>query len=100
MLAFVAITVLGALAVLRGGTPRVATLLHRTLLTSTQLPVRLSMLLLAGFVVLSEEFGLESALGAFAAGFLVGLATKGADGKIMREKSMPSPSVSSCRSFS
>ena len=36
--------------------------------------------------MLSDEFGLESALGAFAAGFLVGLATKGEDGKIMREK--------------
>lgn len=86
MLAFVAITLLAALAVLRGGTPPVVSLLHRTLRTSTQLPVRLSMLLLAGFVVLSDEFGVESALGAFAAGFVVGLATVGEDGRVMREK--------------
>jgi Kef-type K+ transport system membrane component KefB len=86
MLAFVAITLLVALGVLKGETPKVATLLHRTLLTSTQLPVRLAMFLLAGFVVLSDVFGIESALGAFAAGFVVGLATGGEDGRIMREK--------------
>lgn len=74
-----------ALGVLKGETPKVATLLHRTLLTSSRLPVRLAMFLLAGFV-LSDLFGIEAALGAFAAGFAVGLATRGEDGRIMREK--------------
>ena len=53
-------------------------LLTRTMHASTQLPVRLSLLILAGFFVLTEEFGFENMLGAFGAGMVVGLATKGA----------------------
>ena len=41
--------------------------------TTAEIRVRASMLLLIAFVVLAEEFGLESILGAFVAGALVGL---------------------------
>ena len=64
----------------------VAALLRRTLHASTQLPVRLSLFLLAGFFVLTEEFGFESILGAFAAGMVVGLATRDPAGQPLRHK--------------
>ena len=64
----------------------VAALLRRTLHASTQLPVRLALFLLAGFFVLTEEFGFESILGAFAAGMVVGLATRDPAGQPLRHK--------------
>ncbi len=54
--------------------------------TSTQLPVRIALLILAGLFVLAEEFGFEAALGAFAAGMIVGQATKSAGAQPVREK--------------
>ena len=54
----------------------VVALLTRTMHASTQLPVRLALLIMAGFFVLTEEFGFENILGAFAAGMVVGLATR------------------------
>jgi Kef-type K+ transport system membrane component KefB len=53
---------------------------------STQLPVRISVLMLAALFVLAEQFGFESILGAFAAGMVVGQATRGEDGTPFREK--------------
>ena len=54
--------------------------------TSTQLPVRISLLMLAALFLLAEQFGFESIFGAFAAGMVVGQATRGEDGKPLREK--------------
>ncbi len=64
----------------------VVALLSRTMHASTQLPVRLSLLILAGFFVLTEEFGFENILGAFGAGMVVGVATKGHEAKPLRHK--------------
>jgi Kef-type K+ transport system membrane component KefB len=64
----------------------VVALLARTMHASTQLPVRLALLILAGFFVLTEQFGFESILGAFGAGMVVGLATKGHQAKPLRHK--------------
>jgi Kef-type K+ transport system membrane component KefB len=66
-------------------TPVVA-LLRRTLHASSQLPVRLALLILAGFFVLTEEFGFESILGAFGAGMVVGMATRDHEAKALRHK--------------
>jgi Kef-type K+ transport system membrane component KefB len=60
--------------------PRVLALLGRSMHASSQLPVRVTLLLFAAFFVLSERFGFESILGAFAAVLVVGLATQGAEG--------------------
>ena len=60
--------------------------LNRTMHASTQLPVRMSLLLVAGFFVLAQELGFESIFGAFAAGMLVGLVTRGESGEPMRAK--------------
>ena len=86
LLAFVVVMGLAATAGLSARPPRVLALLERTLHSSSQLPVRISLLLLAALFVLAEEFGFESIFGAFAAGMVVGLATRGETGKPMREK--------------
>jgi Kef-type K+ transport system membrane component KefB len=46
----------------------------------------MSLLLVAGLFALAEELGFESIFGAFAAGMLVGLVTRGETGKPMRAK--------------
>src|SRR5215471_4853158 len=66
--------------------PKIVDLLSRTMHSSSQLPVRVSLLLLAGLFILAEEFGFESIFGAFAAGMIVGVATRGKDGEPMRAK--------------
>jgi Kef-type K+ transport system membrane component KefB len=86
MLTFVAIAFGGARIALGARPPRVIGLLTRTMESSSQLPVRLSLLLLASFVVLSEKLGFELIPGAFAAGMVVGLASRGEAGKPLRRK--------------
>jgi Kef-type K+ transport system membrane component KefB len=66
--------------------PGLVALLSRTMHASTQLPVRLALLIMAGYFVLTEEFGFENILGAFAAGMVVGLATRGHEAKPLRHK--------------
>jgi Kef-type K+ transport system membrane component KefB len=66
--------------------PRLLSLLSRTMHASSQLPVRLALLTLAALFTLSEELGFEGILGAFAAGMVVGLATRGKDGEQFRIK--------------
>src|SRR5271165_3056752 len=86
LLVFVAVVLSLAAVGMRARPVRVVALLGRTMHASTQLPIRLALLTLAAFFVLSEEFGFESILGAFAAGMVVGLATRGPEGKPFREK--------------
>jgi len=86
LLAFLAI-VGGAILVGMGAHPsRPAAFLSKHMHTSTQLPVRVSLLMLAALLVLSEDFGFESIFGAFAAGLIVGQFTRGEAGKAFREK--------------
>jgi Kef-type K+ transport system membrane component KefB len=66
--------------------PSVLAFLERQMRTSTQLPVRISLLMLAALFVLAEKLGFESIFGAFAAGMIVGQATRGKSGEPLREK--------------
>jgi Kef-type K+ transport system membrane component KefB len=66
--------------------PKLLALLKRHMHASTQLPVRISLLMLAALFVLAEDFGFESIFGAFAAGMVVGQTTRGVEGKPLREK--------------
>ena len=86
MLGFVILATICALVALGARPPRLLAFLARGLYKSAQLPVLLSMLLLAGFAVLAEEVGLETALGAFAAGMVFGLATRDQGGQVIRIK--------------
>jgi len=86
MLAFTMITIAGALIALKYRPPRLIFLLQAKMDTSAQLPVRLSVLVLAGLVILARDFGLDSILGALAAGVLVSLASPGPKGLALRHK--------------
>jgi len=66
--------------------PRVLAMLARHMHTSTQLPVRISLLMLGASLLLAESFGFEIILGALAAGMVLGVATRGAQGEPLREK--------------
>jgi len=66
--------------------PKVISLLSRTMQASTQLPVRIALLILGGLVLIANVFGFEAVFGAFAAGMIVGLATRGPDGEPFRVK--------------
>ncbi len=83
---FVFIAVSCAVVALRLRPPHVVALLSRSLQSTSQLPVRLSMLLLGGLVVLADALGLDILLGAFAAGSLIGLAARGPGAEPFRQK--------------
>ncbi|MBO9520849.1 MAG: cation:proton antiporter [Nocardioidaceae bacterium] len=72
--AFAALVVVVAVAVgWSGRSMRLGDVLVRLQDSTAEIRVRAAMLLLLGFVVLAEKFGLESILGAFMAGAVVGL---------------------------
>jgi len=66
--------------------PGLIGLLARTMTQSGQLPIRMSLLLIAGLSVLAERFDLDLALGAFAAGMAVGLAIRKAHVEVLHHK--------------
>ena len=85
--AFAVIVVLTGWALLRGaGVPRYLRVLERTLTQTSQLPVRVAMLVLAFFAVLAETFGLDLALGALAAGLVIKLALQGKSSELLHHK--------------
>ena len=86
MLFFTAITIIGALVALSYRPPRLIVVLQEKMDTSAQLPVRLTLLLVASLVILARNLGLDSILGALAAGILVSLASPGDHGKALRRK--------------
>src|SRR5262245_33156312 len=65
---------------------RVIMTLQAKMHTSAQLPMRLSILLLACLVILAKRFGIDSILGALAAGVLISLMAPGAYGEELRHK--------------
>jgi|SRR5271166_75142 len=83
---FVVVAFLSALVALRSRPPKILELFERGIHSSTQLPVCIALLLLATFDVLSTTIGLEAVLGAFSAGMVVGLASRGEAGTLFREK--------------
>ncbi len=86
LLVFLGLVLFMALASGRQQPPKLVELLRRHLHASSQLPVRMALLLLAGYFVIADAFGFENILGAFAAGMLVGMATRGHDNKTVRHK--------------
>jgi Kef-type K+ transport system membrane component KefB len=66
--------------------PRLVSALQRTMHSSAQLPVRLSILILLALVYLASREGLDLLLGAFAAGIIVGLVSKSEDAEPLRVK--------------
>jgi len=83
---FATVAIAAAVIAVRYQPPAVVSILGRGMNFTSQLPVRVSLLILIGLVYLAQELGLDLILGAFAAGMLVGLATKGHPGAPLRER--------------
>jgi Kef-type K+ transport system membrane component KefB len=83
---FIFLALACAAVALRLRQPTVMGFFARTLQTTSQLPVRLSMFLLGALVVLADVLGLDILLGAFAAGSLVGLLARGLGAEPFRQK--------------
>jgi Kef-type K+ transport system membrane component KefB len=66
--------------------PKLLEILSRHMNKTTQLPVKMALLMLAGLLLLGEKFGLETFSGAFAAGMILAVATRGGRGGVLREK--------------
>lgn len=78
MVTFMVIVLLLAWGMTRGArVPALITFLRRGLDHSGQTPIRVALVLIVGLAVLAESFGLDLALGALAAGMMVGFATRG-----------------------
>lgn len=86
MATFVFIALACAAVALRLGPPLVIGLFARTLQSTSQLPIRLSIFLMGGLVVLADLLGLDILLGAFAAGSVVGLLARGPGAEPFRQK--------------
>ncbi len=86
MIVFVVIILGGVLIALKYRPPNIILVLQQKMHTSAQLPVRLAVLVLASLVILARNFGLDSILGALAAGVLVALASPGKEGEELRHK--------------
>lgn len=86
LLVFLGLVALAAAIGVGARPPKVIALLSRTMHASTQLPVRLSLMILGALILIANEFGFEAVFGAFAAGMIVGLATRGPDGEAFRLK--------------
>ena len=76
---FAAIVVVLTVFAVRARPARVVRLVETTMGTSGQLAIRLTLLLIIALAVLASEFGLDVILGAFAAGIIVGIVTRGTD---------------------
>ena len=86
LVTFVLIALACAGLFLRIRPPHVVDVLARGLVSTNQLPIRMSMLMLGGLVVLADVLGLDILLGAFAAGTLVGLVARGPGTEPFHEK--------------
>jgi Kef-type K+ transport system membrane component KefB len=86
LIVFVAVAVAAALLAIRPQPPKVVALLRKNLHSSSQLPVRISVLLIILLVWLASSLGLDVLLGAFAAGVVVRLLSHGEDGEVVRVK--------------
>ncbi len=86
MAAFIAVAFLAAYMAIRVRSSKLIEALAHTMQSSGQLPVRICIVLQALFVALAAKFGLNVVFGAFAAGMVVGLASKGEGGVLLRQK--------------
>jgi Kef-type K+ transport system membrane component KefB len=86
MIAFTGIIVIGTIMALKFRPPHIILVLQEKMHTSAQLPVRVAVLTLGSLVFIARQFGLDSILGALAAGVLVALTSPGEKGEELRHK--------------
>jgi Kef-type K+ transport system membrane component KefB len=86
LVVFAVIAVGAGLLATRARPERIVRLVAATMHSSGQFALRLALLLLGGLVVLAGSLGLDVVLGAFAAGFIVGLVARGEDARAFHVK--------------
>lgn len=86
LLLYTSITLGAAALASRVRPPYVVQLMRRMMHSSTQLPVRVSVVLLIALVFLTHELGLDAILGAVAAGLVVSLACRGEFREVLQHK--------------
>lgn len=86
LILFVVLAVAVALIASRPQPPRMVATLQKHLTTSTQLPVRIVILLITGMVLVATSLGLDLLLGAFAAGLIARLALRPEQAEAMQPK--------------
>lgn len=86
LIVFLVVSLAAAAVALRARPPRIIIAIQRTMRTSAQLALRLSLVVLFGLAYLAYELGFDVILGAFAAGLVVGLVTKGDEAEELRFK--------------
>jgi Kef-type K+ transport system membrane component KefB len=86
LIAFVVLAAAAVAVAVRPTPPRIVELLGRTLDSSSQLPIRIAVLLIALLVWVASELSLDILLGAFVAGLVVRLANKGAQPHVIERK--------------
>ncbi|MBL8821675.1 MAG: cation:proton antiporter [Planctomycetia bacterium] len=86
MLVFVVIILVAVYVAINYRPPRLIVLMQEKMHTSAQLPMRIAILVLGSLVMLARDMGLDSILGALAAGIVVSLASPGEYGKELMHK--------------
>ena len=86
LVGFIIIAILIALVASRPQPPKVIDTLQKHLSTSTQLPVRIIILLIVAMVAIASKFGLELLLGAFVSGLIARLAIRPAQSELLVPK--------------
>lgn len=86
VITFVAIALFTAMLALDARPSRLLEVMANTMQSSGQLPVRICLLVQVLFVALAAKFGLNIVMGAFTAGLVIGLASKGEKGDLLRHK--------------
>lgn len=83
---FVIVAVMAAFLAVHVRSSRLIQAFAHTMQSSGQLPVRIAIMLQALLVALAAKFALNVVFGAFAAGMVAGLATRGEGGAMLRQK--------------
>ena len=85
-LCFIVAVLLVGWAMIQAKTPSVLKVLAKTLNQSSQMPIRISVLLLVSLAIFADGLGLDVALGALASGMVIGLAIREHDSHVFHLK--------------
>jgi Kef-type K+ transport system membrane component KefB len=86
LVVFAVVAIAAGVLATRARPERIVRLVAATMHSSGQLALRLALLLLGGLVVLAGSLGLDIVLGAFSAGFIVGLVARGGNAEAFHIK--------------
>lgn len=86
LVAFILLAAVAVAVALRPQPPRMIAVLHRNTYTSSQLPIRVAVLVIVMLVWIASELGLDVLLGAFAAGLVIRIANTSGEAEIIEHK--------------